>query len=126
MSRLRSLLDELEVAGPAAADDPGTMVSSRDPFFTADVLASLPSRLPFTGITPRQRVALLGLFHAVAVAGGVGALWVFAPGVLGGVAQHAHGWSDALGEVSWMWGLAAVVLVALVALAATRSHPRST
>jgi hypothetical protein len=118
VSRLRSLLDELEVS-PASVEDPGRGVASRDPFFTADVLSSLPGRLAFTGITPRQRVVLLGLFHGLAVAMGVGAAWVFGSS-FGSLTQHAHGWSEALGEVSWAWISAAVVLVALVALAATR------
>jgi hypothetical protein len=126
MSRLRSLIDELDVAGSVTEDDRTPQVETRDPFFTAEVLAALPSRLAFTGITPRQRVVLLGLFHGVAVAMAVGVAWLFAPGLVGGVAQHAHDWAGTLGEVSATWSLAAVVLVGFVALAVTRSHTRST
>jgi hypothetical protein len=122
---LRSLIDELEVDDAVEVDDSTPAIASRDPFFTAEVLGSLPSRLAFTGITPRQRIALLGLFHGVALAAGVGAAWTFGPEVLSGLAHHAHGWSDALDEVSWAWSLVAVVLVGSVALVATRTHTHS-
>jgi hypothetical protein len=122
---LRSLSEELEVDDPVELEDAMPVITSRDPFFTAEVVGSLPSRLAFTGITPRQRIALLGLFHGAALAAGIGAAWTFGPEVLSGIAHHAHGFGDALGDVSWAWSLVAVVLVGAVALMATRTHTRS-
>jgi hypothetical protein len=124
VSRLRSLLDELDVDPEAEASLDPLPAGRGDPFFTAQVLAALPSRLAFTGLTPGQRVALLGSFHALAAALAAGVVWTFAPTSFAELTHHAHGWLDALGEAPWTWSLAAVVFVALVALAVTRSHTR--
>ena len=126
MNRLRSLMDELEVdeaVFQTAVEPHG--VERGDPFFTAQVLAALPSRLAFTGLTPLERVAILSFFYVVAGAVAVAVGWTFAPGLLDNVAHHAHGWFEGVAEVPWTWGVAAVVLVGVVAFGVTRSHTRT-
>ena len=104
---------------------------STDPFFTARVLDALPAPLSFTGLTPRQRAAVLAVFHVIAGGVAYAIAAVFAPEYMSGLADQAHdvlGDASALGvDASAPWLTAFVLgIVALVAFVSSRSHTSAT
>jgi hypothetical protein len=98
-----------------------------DPFFTARVLDALPEPLRFTGLSPRERVAVLAIFHVLALVAAYGILRWAAPDAVDAVADGAHAWFGLGLDVSAPWLTAfALVAVALVAFISSRSHTRPT
>jgi hypothetical protein len=104
---------------------------STDPFFTARVLDALPAPLSFTGLTPRERAAVLAVFHVIAGVVAYAIAAVFAPEAVSSLADQAHdmvGDASALGvDASAPWLTAFVLgIVALVAFVSSRSHTSAT
>jgi len=103
--------------GPAAAAPPV------DPFFTARVVSSLPGPRSGTGLTPRRRALLLGLFHGVA---GLLAYVVLTmvPESTTRWAEQAHSvlsWGSELGSSLWLLATA-LGACALALLVVGRTH----
>ena len=107
---------ELELWGSLPDPSSGTTV---DPFFTARVVESLPGPRLGTGLSPRRRAMVLGLFHIVA--------GVLAYAVLTMVPESTARWAEQAHEMlSWgsqsgssmlvtATGVGAALLVAFVA-----------
>ncbi|MEM7159223.1 MAG: hypothetical protein AAF799_40675 [Myxococcota bacterium] len=116
--------DELAFAG--ALDEPMTPPSA-DPFFTARVVDALPQAWVPNRLSPRRRLAVLGLFHVIA---GLLALMVFAlvPESTARWAEQAHDvldWGSDAGPGLWV-AATAIAGVALAAFVATRTHDTPT
>ena len=116
--------DELAFAG---ALDETLTPSNADPFFTARVVDALPRAWVPNRLSPRRRLAVLGLFHAIA---GMLALMVFAmvPESTARWAEQAHSvldWGSDAGPGLWV-AATAIAGVALAAFVATRTHDTPT
>lgn len=94
-----------------------------DPLFTARVLQSLPERPAGTGLSPRQRLAILASSYAAAGLVGWLALGAFASETVAGWADAAHGWieqTDAAPGAAMT--MAALALVVVFAVLGRRTH----
>lgn len=130
--RLDALLDEL---GAQPEGDGRASVSMRgDAFFTARVLDSLPEPLRWTGASPLTRAATLLAFNvAAAVVGVIVYRWA-SPQIFEVAANRAteaaSPWASSLalapGVDAAYPAIIVVLVVALVAFWATRTHTRAT
>jgi len=140
--RPQGRLDELlgELGAPTARSRLDTAASGGDAFFTARVLGALPEPLRWTGASPMMRAVTLLAFHvAAAVVGVIVYRWAspqFVDVAASRAAEVASPWASSLAllpegsrsaatDPAYL-AAAVVVVVALVAFWATRSHTRAT